>query len=88
MIESYQSTNAWEIEAAGIKRSCGGPGSKSQGLGRSILLADKAGLASFIHGAEPLAGMEQGGGGRGRRPAQGWHGGRWWALNWDDGRPR
>jgi hypothetical protein len=87
MIESNKSTNAWDIEAAGIERGCGGPGSK-QGLGHSVLVADKAGLASIINGAEPLAGMEQDSGSRGRRPARGWHGGRWWALNWDDGRCR
>ncbi len=86
MVESDESTNAGEIKAAGIERGCGGPGSKSQGLGRSVLIADKAGSASIINGAEPLAGLEQGGGSHGRRPVRGWRGGRWWALNWDDGR--
>ena len=88
MVESYKSANAGEIKAAGIERSCGGPVSKSQGFGCSVLVADKAGLASIIHGTEPLARMEQGGEGHGRRPVWGWHGGRWWALNWDDGRQR
>jgi hypothetical protein len=86
MVESNKCTNAGEIKAAGIEKGYQGPGSKSQGLGRSVLVADEAGMASIIHGAESLAGMEQGGGSCGRRPAQGWHGDCWWALNWDDGR--
>jgi hypothetical protein len=71
MVESDKSTTAGEIEAAGIERGCGGPGSKSQGLGCSVLVADKAGLVSIVNGAEPLAGMEQGGESRERRLAQG-----------------
>ncbi len=86
MFESDKRTNAGKIEAAGIERGCGGPGSKSQGLGQSVLVADKAGLASIVHGAESLAGMEQSGGSHGGRLARRWHGGRWWVLNWDDGR--
>ncbi len=86
MVESNKRTHAGEIEAAGIKRGCGGPGRKSQGLGRSLLVAEEAGLAIIVHGTESLAGMEWGGQSRGRRPAQGWHGGYWWVLKWDDGR--
>ncbi len=76
MVESGKRTNTGEIKAAEIERDCGGLGSKSQGLGRSILVlvADKAGLASIVNGAEPLAGMEWDGGSRGRRPVRGWHG--------------
>ncbi len=88
MVESDKHTHAGEIKAVGIKRGCGGQGSKDQGLGRSILVVDKAGLAIIVHGTESLAGMERGGGSHGRRPAGGWHGGCWWALNWDDGRRR
>ena len=73
MVESDKRTNAGEIKAAGIKRGCGGPGSKSQGLGRSVLVADKAGLASIIHGAESLAGMERNSESHGGRLAQKWH---------------
>ncbi len=81
MVESDKRTNAGEIEAAGMERGCGGPGSKSQGFGRSVLVADEAGLASIVDGSEPLARTERGGGSRGRRPVQGWCGGYWWALN-------
>ena len=54
MVESDKSTNAGEIKAVGIKRGCGGPGSKSQGLGHSLLVADEAGLASIANGTEHL----------------------------------
>ncbi len=88
MVESDKRIKAGEIKAVGIEGGCGGPGSKSQGLGQSVLVAGKAGLASIVHGAEFLAGMEWSSGSRGGRFAQRWHGGRWWALNRDDGRHR
>jgi hypothetical protein len=57
MVESDKSTNARKIKAAGIKTGLGGLGSKSQGLGNSVLVADEAGVASIVSGAKPLAGM-------------------------------
>jgi hypothetical protein len=85
MVGSDKSTNAREFKAAGIERGLGGFGSKSQGLGNSILVADEAGMASIINGAKPLAGMELVGGRCGRRPVRGGIEGLWWGLDWGNG---
>ncbi len=56
-------------------------GSKSQGLGNSVLVADEAGMASIVNSAKPLAGMELVGGRCGMRPVQGGIEGWRWGLD-------
>ncbi len=85
MVEYDESTNAREIQAVGIKRGLGGLGSKSQGLGHSVLVADEASMAGIVNGAKPLAGIELVGGRCGRRPVCGGIEGWWWGLNWRNG---